>query len=172
MTGADDLLHLGASLAIGLLIGIERGWHQRSQPEGARTAGVRTFPLLGLLGGVSARVGQDLGPLLPSVAFAAVAALMVSSYVLRARASGRYDATTEIAALVTFVLGAGPPLGFGVAAAAAAVGMAALLSTKRRLHLAVAGLEERELFETAQKLLDPEALRAVATACRARRSEA
>lgn len=152
MTGAEDLLDLGASLAIGLLIGIERGWHQRALAAGSRTAGVRTFALVGLLGGLGARVGRDLGPLLPAVAFAAVAALVVSSYVLRVRRGGPNDATTEVAALITFVLGAGPPLGFGVPAAAAAVVTAGLLSTKRRIHLAVAGIEERELFAGLQLL--------------------
>lgn len=53
-----DALGLGASLVIGLLIGLERGWQTRDLPSGARVAGLRTFALTGLLGGV-------LGTLLP-----------------------------------------------------------------------------------------------------------
>ncbi len=51
-----DTLHLierlAVALAIGLIIGIERGWKQREEREGGRAAGLRTLTLAGLLGGV------------------------------------------------------------------------------------------------------------------------
>ena len=43
--------HLSVALAIGLLVGLERGWQGRDVAEGERLAGVRTFGLIGLLGG-------------------------------------------------------------------------------------------------------------------------
>jgi hypothetical protein len=43
---------LAVALAIGLIIGIERGWKKRSEPEGERVAGLRTLSLARLLGGV------------------------------------------------------------------------------------------------------------------------
>ncbi|MFO7496238.1 MAG: MgtC/SapB family protein [Desulfobacterales bacterium] len=46
-------LTLLAALAIGLLIGIERGWSEREEEEGDRIAGIRTFSLIGLLGGAA-----------------------------------------------------------------------------------------------------------------------
>jgi uncharacterized membrane protein (DUF4010 family) len=46
--------YLGAALALGLLIGVERGWKAREQAEGQRVAGVRTYGLIGLLGGATA----------------------------------------------------------------------------------------------------------------------
>lgn len=45
---------LAAALAVGLLIGIERGWRDRDRAEGGRVAGLRTFALAGLLGGALA----------------------------------------------------------------------------------------------------------------------
>nr|WP_305909505.1 MgtC/SapB family protein [Methylomarinum sp. Ch1-1]MDP4522422.1 MgtC/SapB family protein [Methylomarinum sp. Ch1-1] len=42
--------YLSVALAIGLLIGLERGWKERKAEEGARVAGVRTYGLTGLLG--------------------------------------------------------------------------------------------------------------------------
>ncbi len=39
-------------LAVGLVIGIERGWKQRDEAEGERAAGLRTHALSGLLGGI------------------------------------------------------------------------------------------------------------------------
>ncbi|MDZ7768348.1 MAG: MgtC/SapB family protein [Woeseiaceae bacterium] len=47
----DDLqwsYQLAVALAIGLLVGIERGWDRREAEEGQRTAGVRTFGLMGM----------------------------------------------------------------------------------------------------------------------------
>lgn len=52
-----------AALAVGLVIGLERGWHDRELPEGGRVAGLRTFALTGLLGGVLGHLQPDFGPL-------------------------------------------------------------------------------------------------------------
>ena len=42
------------SLAIGLIIGLERGWQVRQLGDNQRIAGMRTYGLIGLLGGVCA----------------------------------------------------------------------------------------------------------------------
>ena len=52
---------LGAALAVGLLIGVERGWKERAMAEGTRVAGLRTYGLLGLLGGGIALIAERLG---------------------------------------------------------------------------------------------------------------
>lgn len=39
------------SLAIGLIIGLERGWQVRQLGDNQRIAGMRTYGLIGLLGG-------------------------------------------------------------------------------------------------------------------------
>jgi uncharacterized membrane protein YhiD involved in acid resistance len=46
-------LSLLLALAIGLLFGLERGWHREQADFVSRPAGVRTFGLLGLLGGTA-----------------------------------------------------------------------------------------------------------------------
>ena len=75
---------LAIALAIGLLIGVERGWKQRGGAEGTRIAGVRTFGLIGLLGGVSAPPRRAArGMMLLGFAYAALAAVMVGAYVDR-----------------------------------------------------------------------------------------
>ena len=49
----------GLALGIGLF-GLERGWRSREEPSGARAAGIRTFAISGLLGGVIGAIGQAL----------------------------------------------------------------------------------------------------------------
>jgi len=36
---------VGLAFGLGLLIGVERGWSQRREPDGSRVAGIRTFAL-------------------------------------------------------------------------------------------------------------------------------
>ena len=50
---AEQATAVGAALAIGALVGLERGFTLRGQREGRRVAGVRTFTLLGLGAGVA-----------------------------------------------------------------------------------------------------------------------
>lgn len=58
----DELiLRLGIALAIGLLVGLERGWRERDAPAGSRTAGIRTYGIAGLLGGVLAALSREHG---------------------------------------------------------------------------------------------------------------
>ncbi len=47
MSEFEILQRAGLAAAIGLLIGIERGWQTRSAKDGSRVAGVRTFTLIG-----------------------------------------------------------------------------------------------------------------------------
>jgi uncharacterized membrane protein YhiD involved in acid resistance len=65
--------HLAVALAIGLLIGVERGWREREAREGARIAGVRTYGLIGLLGGVTVLLSEKLGALVLGLAFVGLA---------------------------------------------------------------------------------------------------
>jgi uncharacterized membrane protein YhiD involved in acid resistance len=54
------IVRLALALLIGLLVGLERGWRERAMPAGSRTAGIRTYGLTGLLGGVLAALAQAL----------------------------------------------------------------------------------------------------------------
>ena len=67
MNGDVETLLSRAALAcgIGLLIGLERGWRTRDATPGSRTAGVRTFAIAGVLGGITgllAGVSQNVPP--------------------------------------------------------------------------------------------------------------
>ena len=126
------VLALAAALAAGLVVGLERGWRNRGLPEGGRVAGLRTFSLIGLLGGALAMPG--LPDSWAGVGLAGVALLFAVSWRPSAGAAGSLSITTAIAALATFALGALAARGHPVVALAAAVVVALLLDLKEELH--------------------------------------
>ncbi|HVY02254.1 MAG TPA: MgtC/SapB family protein, partial [Caulobacterales bacterium] len=125
---------LGLALAIGFLIGVERGWKQRGEGEGERTAGLRTFALIGALGGLSGQIGLHLG----AIAFAAIALAFGAAFTLfkyrEHEAEEDFSVTGLVAGLVTFALGAYAQFEDKAAAAALAVAVTAILAFKQPLH--------------------------------------
>jgi uncharacterized membrane protein (DUF4010 family) len=125
---------LAVALAIGLLIGLERGWQTREESDHQRTAGLRTFALTGLLGGISGLMSVVSAPIvLGATLLAFTAALTVFSY-LEAKAENNNSVTGVVAGILTFVLGAYAMLGNETVAVAAAVAMAILLALREPLH--------------------------------------
>ncbi len=136
---AEELIRrLAAALAIGLLVGTERHWRERQEAAGRRTAGVRTFALTGLLGGVMAvlalALGQPGGALLLGFGLAALLAAQLPFALREADAENKVSATGLVAALGTYSLGAMAVLGDMAAAGAAAVAMTAILAARESLH--------------------------------------
>lgn len=145
MSEDEILSRLGLALAIGFLIGVERGWRERESAEGERTAGLRTFTLIGLSGGVFALLSQTLGPAAFAVGFAAMAALIALYRWRESNREGGFGATTVVAAFITFALGAYAVAGSMIAAAAAAVATAGILAAKGWLHSWLKALAWEEL---------------------------
>ena len=142
---------LGVALALGFLIGLERGWDRRTAEEGQRVAGIRTFSLVGLLGGLVGVLQRvvDSVPLV-AVTLASLAALLLAAYTLRSLRSDDHGLTTFIAVLVTFVLGVLATSGQAAVALAGAVVTGLLLGAKPVLHDAltrVTGEEVRAIFK-------------------------
>jgi uncharacterized membrane protein (DUF4010 family) len=103
MFDLDLALRFGAALGLGLLLGLER---ERKRDAELLFGGVRTFALIALLGAVGAFVERELDEgWLVLAAFVAVSALVVVSYTTTA-ARGEVGITTEISALLAFVVGA------------------------------------------------------------------
>ena len=146
----EELLHrLAAALAIGLLVGTERHWRERQEAPGRRTAGVRTFSLTGLFGGVmavlAASLGQNGGALLLGFGLAALLAAQVPFALREADAENKVSATSLVAALGTYSLGALAVLGDMAVAGAAAVAMTAILASRESLHGLMARITWPEL---------------------------
>src|SRR3990167_9224796 len=148
----DTLLNFASALAVGLLIGAERGWHQRKIEEGGRVAGIRTFALSGLLGGFAQLLGAHFGEAAWAVVFAGFAALVITSYVIETEQHNDLGMTSKVAQLITFLLGSLAVAGYTPLAAAGAVAVALLLSLKQVMHYSLQQLNERELSGALQLL--------------------
>lgn len=125
---------LGIALAIGLMVGLERGWQTREVSDERRTAGLRTFALSGLLGGICGLLSNDSSPIILVAGLLVFSGALVSFSLLEARARQKFTVTSTIAGILTFVLGAYAVLGNETVAVAAAVVMAALLAMRGPLH--------------------------------------
>lgn len=153
----QNLIGLGIAVAVGLLIGLER---EQSRDEAARTrpAGMRTFTLLGLAGGLGGLLSVGLGAwAVGLVAVVSLGVLVGSSFIQRAGES-ETGMTTEMAAVVVHFLGvlATAPLPWVSAerrwtlVAAGAVVTFALLSTRRPLHRFADRVSTADLTATAK----------------------
>lgn len=145
-------LRLAVALAIGLLVGLERGWKRREAEEGARELGLRTLGLIGLVGGLSGLLANEVGGLQIGLLFVGTAILLAGGYVVAVRARGDLGLTTEVAALATFLLAVLAGMGHLEIAAAGGVVMVLLLSYKDQLHGWLRALNRPEL-QAAFKLL-------------------
>uniref|UniRef100_Q31GR1 Uncharacterized protein n=1 Tax=Hydrogenovibrio crunogenus (strain DSM 25203 / XCL-2) TaxID=317025 RepID=Q31GR1_HYDCU len=144
---------LAVALAIGLLIGIERGWKKRESIEGSRIAGVRTFGLIGLLGGASALLSQTFGALVLGAVFIGLAVILASAYLAALKNNQDVGITTLVAALLTFILGALAVMDQVILASTSAVVMTLLLGYKPILHQWIGALERKELRAGIKLLL-------------------
>jgi uncharacterized membrane protein (DUF4010 family) len=92
---------LAVALGVGLLVGLQR------EKQGSPLAGLRTFALTALLGGVAAILSELYGPWILAASLVGLAALVVMGNVAKLRAGYRDPGlTTEVALLLVFLLGA------------------------------------------------------------------
>jgi uncharacterized membrane protein (DUF4010 family) len=91
-------------LSLSFLIGLEREEH-KAAAEQYSFGGVRTFPLIGLIGYAVALLAE--GNLLPiSLGLAVVAGFLIVSYRFKLSTSARAGVTTEMSGLATYLIGA------------------------------------------------------------------
>jgi uncharacterized membrane protein (DUF4010 family) len=146
----SSLEGVAVALLVGFLIGLDRERAEARKGHEA-FAGVRTFPLIALVGALATILLPVAGIALLVTSFAAVGAIAVVAY-LRSSAGGGAGATTEVAAVATFLLGALAGGGQLVLAAASGVAVAVLLVAKPRLEgfsRALTGEEIRAALELA-----------------------
>jgi len=127
---ANLALRFAVAIALGMLLGLER---ERTKGEEGG-AGVRTFALIALAGAMAGYLDENLGlGWLALAVFVAVAALLISLYLITAL-RGDVGVTTEVSALLAFLLGVLCARGQLQIGAWVAVAMALLLALKDWLH--------------------------------------
>ncbi len=120
---------LGISLALGLLIGLQR------ERVAARLAGFRTFALAAVFGTLTAQLAGALGAGIVAAGLVGLVGIIIVGNLLKLRDpdtdSGQ---TTEVALLLTFIVGAYLVVGPPAVAIAVGAGTAVLLWAKPQLH--------------------------------------
>src|SRR5690554_1005416 len=146
------VIRLAVALLLGALTGLERGWATRSQKPGERVAGLRTYALVGLLGGISALLSLEVTIWVLPVTLLAVCITTVMAYRIRMEHMRNYSITGIIGLLLTFSFGALAVAVDIMIAATAAVITTIILDNRREIHNALQRLQEHEL-DAALKLL-------------------
>jgi len=132
MEHTDLVWRFGIALLIGLLIGLEREY-ARLKEDVKSFAGVRTFPLIALLGCSAALLTELTHSLIFGVVAGLVGLLIAIAYAFDAR-EGRVGVTSEVAAMVVFVCGSLVYWNYLDLAAALAVVTFGFLTLKPQLH--------------------------------------
>lgn len=148
----QPILGLAVALLLGAIIGLERGWEARDQKAGERIAGIRTFALVGLLGGLAAVLSEEITAWAFPVLLLSVVAMAVAAFLQRLEHIQNFSITGMVGLVLTFCLGTIAVAVDPVMATAAAVITAIILDNKAEIHGWVNKLKAHEL-DAALKLL-------------------
>ena len=139
---------LAISFGLGLLLGLQRERAERS------IGGIRTFPLIALLGTVCAQLSLELGGWIVGAGFIGLAAIVISANAAKLR-SGQIDPgmTTEVSTLLLYALGAMIVMGSMGAAVVVGGVMALLLHLKEPMHRFAGAVGDRDMRAMMQFVL-------------------
>ena len=140
MINNDILQILATAFGLGLLVGLQR------EKAASALAGIRTFPLISLMGAMTGLVAQHFGGWILASGFITLAIVILSAKFALFKSNQDLGITTEVAALLMYVVGA--YLTFGDATIAIVVGAltAVLLQMKDVLHDFVRKMGERDIL--------------------------
>lgn len=132
------------ALGIGMLIGLEREYANSGEQKERLLAGVRTFPIVALMGYLSMLLSAEYSIGVFLVTFAGVIAITGLSYLK----PGQTDigTTTEFALLIAFLLGSLVFTGRFHLAVSIGVAVTALLALKTSMHSVVARLSQKDIL--------------------------
>ena len=150
MTQEELFIRFGASIAIGFMIGLQREFSKGSYQKQI-VAGERTFALISLAGCFAAMVAEEISsPILYFGIFLVVGLLSAVSYFIDAW-KGHIGLTTEIAIVISFLIGSLCYWGYLTLAVAIGIATTTLLSLKLETDNFVRALT-REDFTAALEL--------------------
>lgn len=129
---AADVVGLVIATLGGAAVGLERQWSGHAEGPGARFAGIRTFAMLGAIGGFTGWL-WNAGITVPAaILLAGAVAIVAAAYVAGSRQDT--DGTTEVVAIVVLAAGVIAGLGYVRLTSATIAITTLLLVEKSRLH--------------------------------------
>lgn len=133
------------AIFLGALIGLQREYDQQ-HIHLKKFAGFRTFILITFLGAILGYLGKDYNSILVIVGFIAVILMSFSSYILTYLKLKFTSATTEIAAIMSYVIGVMCTTGYAQLAVIFGILIVTFLAFKTRFHNFAKKLQEKEIF--------------------------
>ncbi len=149
----QTIINLAVALLLGAIVGLERGWGARDQKSGERIAGIRTFALIGLLGGLSAVLSEAITPWAFPVLLLSVVTMGIVGYSQRLEHVRDFSITGLVGMVLTFCFGAIAVAVDPIMATAAAVITAIILDNKEDIHNCLTKLKAHELDAAFRLLL-------------------
>jgi uncharacterized membrane protein (DUF4010 family) len=140
---SSSLISLIVSAGIGLIIGLEREFNTHDQPT--HVGGIRTFILVAILGDAVDLISKSTSYALLYVMLAGFILLVCVAYFVQTE-KGKIGLTTQVALMLTFLLGIANAEGLIRESLAIVVLMTAVLSLKEKLHGFIRQITEEELF--------------------------
>lgn len=151
MMDLERAADLFTAVLIGLAVGIEREWSGHTHGPDGRFGGVRTFALLGLLGGFAGWFLLLNHTLAAAVLTGGAMLFVVTAYRSAMQRPGTTpDSTTEVVALVVVAMGIAAGLGYRTEASAAAALVVVLLAEKSKLQEILAKVAPTEMRAALQ----------------------
>lgn len=145
MAALSIIENLAIALLVGLIVGVEREF-QHQQQRSADFAGIRTFILIALFGWLTGFITQQLGEYwFAIIAFMGLILLVIAGYCVVAWRGKVVGATSEISAMLVFLLGLLVSYNYTLIAVIASVLMTTVLSYKYHLHRFAQRLELEEI---------------------------
>jgi len=145
---STSLQQLSIALGLGLLVGLQR------EHAASRLAGIRTFPMVTILGTVCAMLGQSFGGWPVAMGLVALAGIIIVGNIAEFReGSADPGLTTEVAMLLMFAVGAYLVIGHKEVAIVIGGGVAVLLQAKGQMHGIARRLGDNDLKAIMQFVL-------------------
>ncbi len=136
----SDLVGLLIAALGGAAVGLERQWSGHADGPGARFAGIRTFTMLGAVGGLTGWLWTSGVTTLAAVLLAGAVAIVAVAYAAASRQA--IDGTTEVAAIVVLTAGVVAGMGSVTLASAIVAILTLLLIEKSTLHALVERIDD------------------------------
>ncbi len=144
-------LQLGAAFVLATLVGLERE-HIFQTENYQGFGGIRTFALIGMMGALGQILSEHSPWILPVITFGFFA-LIVAAYILGGHKSEKAGATSEVAAIIVYIVGILCALEYFVVATTVAIAVLMVLHFKKPLHDWAKQIKDKELISTIQFII-------------------